>query len=130
MKELIENIKKHLTESNSNIIENLINIIIDNSLNSIESLINLENTIFTIKGKKLSREEKVNYCYNNIINSYYDADSLDFEESLEYYKYYELLKTSINIEDKIKYIVLLYDLTGRKQLLVYELYNCIINNQI
>lgn len=130
MKELIENIKKNLTERNSNIIENLINIIIDNSLNSIESLINLENTIFTIKGKKLSREEKVNYCYNNIINSYYDADSLDFEESLEYYKYYELLKTSINIEDKIKYIILLYDLTGRKQLLVYEIYNCIINNQI
>lgn len=130
MKELIENLKKHLTKTNSNIIENIINIIINNSINNIESLINLENTNFTIKGKILSREEKVNYCYNNIINSYYDADSLDFEESLEYYKYYELLKTSINIEDKIRYIVLLYDLTGREQLLVYEIYNCIINNQI
>lgn len=130
MKELIENIKKHLTKTNSNIIENLINIITDNSLNKIESLIKLENTNFTIKWKILSREEKVNYCYNNIINSYYDADSLNFEESLEYYKYYDLLKTSPNIEDKIKYIILLYDLTGREQLLVYEIYNCIINDQI
>lgn len=130
MKELIDNIKNHLTESNMYIVEDLINIIIKNSLNSIEDLINLENSNFTIQGKILSREDKVKYCYNSIINSYYDADALDFEESLDYYKYYGLLKSSMKIEDKIKYIILLYDMTGREQLLVYELYNCIIKNQL
>lgn len=130
MKELIDNIKNNITETNIYIIENLINIIIKNSINSIEDLITLENTNFTINGNILSREEKVKYCYDNIINSYYDADSLDFEESLDYYKYYDLLKNSLKIEEKIMYIILLYDITGREQLLVYELYNCIIKKQI
>lgn len=130
MKELIDNLKNHLTEENMYIVEELINIIIEKSINNTEELLELENYKFTIDDKVLSREERVKYCYNSVINSYYDADALDFEEALDYYKYYDLLKSSTKIEDKIKYIVLLYDMTRRPQLLVYELYNCIMKNQL
>ena len=130
MKKLINEIKKHITESNKYLAEDLINEIIKKSINNIEDLITLENNHFKIGNKILIREEKIEYCSNNIINSYYDADNLDFEESQTYYKYNDLLKSSSNIEDKIKYIILLYELTNKKQLLVYELYNCIIENKI
>ncbi|MGN1370684.1 MAG: hypothetical protein ACI4XM_00175 [Candidatus Coprovivens sp.] len=130
MKKLINEIKKHITENNKYLAEDLINEIIKKSINNIEELITLENNHFKIENKILNREEKIEYCSNNILNSYYDADTLDFEESQTYYKYYDLLKSSSNIEDKIKYIILLYELTNKKQLLIYELYNCIIENKI
>ena len=130
MKKLINEIKKHITETNKYLAEDLINEIIKKSINNIEDLITLENNHFKIGYKILTREEKIEYCSNNILNSHYDADILDFEESQTYYKYYDLLKSSSNIEDKIKYIILLYELTNKKQLLVYELYNCIIENKI
>ena len=130
MEELISEIKKHITENNKYLAEDLINEIIKKSINNIEDLIILENNHFKIGNKILNREEKIEYCSNNILNSYYDADNLDFEESQTYYKYNDLLKSSSNIEDKIKYIILLYELTNKKQLLVYELYNCIIENKI
>lgn len=130
MEELISEIKKHITETNKYLAEDLINEIIKKSINNIEDLIILENNHFKIGNKILNREEKIEYCSNNILNSYYDADNLDFEESQTYYKYNDLLKSSSKPEDKIKYIILLYELTSKKQLLVYELYNCIIENKI
>ena len=130
MKKLINEIKKHITETNKYLAEDLINEIIKKSINNIEDLITLENNHFKIGNNMLTREEKIEYCSNNILNSHYDADILDFEESQTYYKYYDLLKSSSNIEDKIKYIILLYELTSKKQLLVYELYNYIIEDKI
>ena len=88
----------------------------------------LEDENFTIKGQILSREDKVNYCYNNIINSYYDADSLEYNELRTYNKYYKTLKNTSSIEEKIKYISLLYTMTGREHLLVYELYKYLTND--
>lgn len=127
MNELIENIENNITPENKFLVDYLINTIEKNSLNTIEELINLENSYFTIEGNILSKEEKIKYCYDTIINSFYDADALEFDESLNYYKYYDFLKLSKTIEDKIKYIILLNDITGREQLLIYELYKYITN---
>lgn len=127
MNELIENIENNITPENKFLVDYLINTIEKNSLNTIEDLINLENSYFTIEGNILSKEEKIKYCYDTIINSFYDADALEFDESLNYYKYYDLLKLSKTIEDKIKYIIFLNDITGREQLLIYELYKYITN---
>lgn len=127
MNELIKNIENNITPENKFLVDYLINTIEKNSLNTIEELINLENSYFTIEGNILSKEEKIKYCYDTIINSFYDADALEFDESLNYYKYYDFLKLSKTIEDKIKYIILLNDITGREQLLIYELYKYITN---
>jgi hypothetical protein len=127
MNDLIKNIENNITPENKFLVDYLINTIEKNSLNTIEELINLENSYFTIEGNILSKEEKIKYCYDTIINSFYDADALEFDESLNYYKYYDLLKLSKTIEDKIKYIILLNDITGREQLLIYELYKYITN---
>ena len=127
MNELIKNIENNITPENKFLVDYLINTIEKNSLNTIEELINLENSYFTIEGNILSKEEKIKYCYDTIINSFYDADALEFDKSLNYYKYYDFLKLSKTIEDKIKYIILLNDITGREQLLIYELYKYITN---
>lgn len=128
MNELINILTNNSTEETHELIEDLIYIIEKNSITSIEELKKLEDENFTIKGQILSREDKVNYCYNNIINSYYDADSLEYTELRTYNKYYKTLKNTSSIEEKIKYISLLYTMTGREHLLVYELYKYLTNN--
>ncbi len=128
MDELIKNLTNNSTEENQELIEELIYIIEKKSITSIEELKKLEDENFTIKGQILSIEQKIDYCYNNIINSYYDADALDFEEQIDYNDYYTHLKESQSNEEKIKYITLLYELTGREHLLVYELYKYLTNN--
>ncbi len=128
MNELIKNLTNNSIEETQELVEDLIYIIEKNSITSIEELKKLEDENFTIKGQILSREDKVNYCYNNIINSYYDADSLEYNELRTYNKYYKTLKNTSSIEEKIKYISLLYTMTGREHLLVYELYKYLTND--
>ena len=130
MNELINRIESSIKQETEELAESLIFIIENNSITTEEELLKFENDNFTFKGQVLSREEKIDYCYNNIINSYYDADALDYSDLRIYNKYYDLLKNSKSIEEKIKYIVLLYEMTGRDQLLVYELYKYIINNNL
>lgn len=128
MNELINILTNNSIEETQELIEDLIYIIEKNSITSIEELKKLEDENFTIKGQILSREDKIDYCYNNIINSYYDADSLDYTELRTYNKYYKTLKNTPSIEEKIKYISLLYTMTGREHLLVYELYKYLTND--
>ena len=51
MKKLINEIKKHITETNKYLAEDLINEIIKKSINNIEDLITLENNHFKIGNK-------------------------------------------------------------------------------
>ena len=83
-----------------------------------------------IDNKVLTRLEKIDYCKNSILSSYYDADALDFDTAQEYYKLCDKLKVSTNDEEQIELIIRLYSLTGRYQLFSYELYKLIIDKKL
>lgn len=130
MIELINKLKELTTEDNKYLVEHLIKEIKNNNINTEEDLKSLEDKHFMIDNKVLTRLEKIDYCKNSILSSYYDADALDFATAQEYYKLCDKLKVSTNEEEQIELIIRLYSLTGRYQLFSYELYKLIIDKKL
>ncbi len=77
MNNLINNLKANITEENKDLVEELINIITYQTINSEKELMELEDKHFIIKGKTMSKSEKIEHCTKIILNSVYDADSMD-----------------------------------------------------
>ena len=130
MNNLINNLNEIINDDNEEIVSELIDIITSKNINTEKELLDYENYKFTIDGKVLTLIEKIEYCKKNLINSFIDADILDFEEATIYYEYIESLKKETSIDNVIKYIAKLYNITNRPILLVSQTYNLLVNKKI
>lgn len=126
---MIEKLLKHKTKTNSNIIKSLIEIIKSSNVKSLEDLKKIENETFTLSGKILNIEERIDYILSITISSL-DYEFLTFEEIQIYKKYKLNIINGKNNEEKLINIIKLYDLANRELLFPFEAYNLIIKNKL
>lgn len=127
---LIIDLKEHINNKNAMLIKKLTDIIVSNNINTIDELKNFEDKKFTLDEKVLTTEERIDYCVEILRSFPYDYDCLDYDQIQEYKYFRKTLETSDSNEQKIKALILLFDLTSRTLFFVYEAYNLIINNEI
>ena len=129
--ELIENLLKRMNSNNSNIIMSISTIITSKKLDTLDKLLEYEEKKFMIDGKRLSTEEKIEYC-TEILNSFpYDYDELDYDEIQIYKEQRKILDNPKSSNDgKIKAIIIIFSLTHRELYFPYEAYKFIIEGKI
>lgn len=123
---IIEDLKNNITNENEKLVFELANIIIDNKITTLEELKKLEDSFFTYNGKILSDEERINYCLDIIKYNSDDYDLLTFDEIQEYKKLKNELQTATSNEQKIKNLILLFNMTKREMMFLTETYNWIV----
>ena len=126
---MIEKLLNHKTKTNSNIIKSLMEIIKSSNVKSLEDLKKIENETFTLNGKILNIEERIDYILSITISSL-DYEFLTFEEIQIYKKYKLNIINGKNNEEKLINIIKLYDLANRELLFPFEAYNLIIKNKL
>lgn len=123
---IIEDLKNNITNENEKLVFELANIIIDNKITTLEELKKLEDSFFTYNGKILSDEERINYCLDIIKYNSDDYDLLTFDEIQEYKKLKNELQTAISSEQKIKNLIMIFNMTKRDMMFLTETYNWIV----
>lgn len=123
---IIEDLKNNITNENEKLVFELANIIIDNKITTLEELKKLEDSFFTYNGKILSDEERINYCLDIIKYNSDDYDLLTFDEIQEYKKLKNELQAAISNEQKIKNLILLFNMTKRDMMFLTATYNWIV----
>lgn len=127
---LITKLLSHKNDNNKVIVDKLIEIIKEENISSEEELSVLENNIFTINGKLMNMDEKVNYCKALINQGYYDYDGLSLEEINKLKKLKDSLKNNISNVEKILIIVKINLMTEREIMFVKEMYDYIVKGLI
>lgn len=127
---IIEELKNKISNENKKIVLDLSSIIIDNKITTLEELKQQEDKIFTHNGKVLNEEERINYCLELIKYSSADYELLSFVEIQEYKRLKLELKNPIPIQQKIKNIIILFNMTDREVMFLTEAYQLIISNQL
>lgn len=123
---IIDDLKNNISNENEKLVFELANIIIDNKIATIEELKKLEDSFFTYNGKVLSDDERINYCLEIIKYNSDDYDLLTFDEIQEYKRLKNELQTAISNEQKIKNLILLFNMTKREMMFLTETYNWIV----
>lgn len=126
---LSEEIIKKINNANSKISKQLIETINKNKISTIKELQRIEDKIFTINGKVLTDDERIDYCIKLYEKFPFDYEELTFEECIMERKYYNELNTNISNKQKIINLIKLFSLTGRDIYFLTETYNLIINNE-
>ena len=119
---IIDDLKNNISNENEKLVFELANIIIDNKIATIEELKKLEDSFFTYNGKVLSDDERINYCLEIIKYNSDDYDLLTFDEIQEYKRLKNELQTAISNEQKIKNLILLFNMTKREMMFLTETY--------
>lgn len=123
---IIDDLKNNISNENEKLVFELANIIIDNKITTLEELKKLEDSFFTYNGKVLSDDEKINYCLEIIKYNSDDYDLLTFDEIQEYKRLKNELQAAISSEQKIKNLILLFNMTKREMMFLTETYNWIV----
>ena len=126
---LINNLLNHQNNNNFNIIKELIEIIQDDNLKTVNDIKNFEQNLFTFNHKILTKQEKINYALS-IIKTSEDYEMMTFLEIQTYKKYKTKINDTGNLDEKIKYLIKLYNLAQREMIFPYEAYNFIIENKL
>ena len=126
---LINNLLNHQNNNNFNIIKELIKIIQDDNLKTVNGIKNFEQNLFTFNHKILTKQEKINYALS-IIKTSEDYEMMTFLEIQTYKKYKTKINDTGNLDEKIKYLIKLYNLAQREMIFPYEAYNFIIENKL
>ena len=126
LKILISNI----SNTNAHLVYALSEIITENEINSEEELKEFEDKIFTINGKILQNEERVEYVEKLYKLSPSECIDLSFDELMLKTGYVKQLKYTTSNEEKIKIYILLFDLLGKEMYFPYEAYKLIKNKEI
>ena len=122
--------KKKINNDNYKIVEELGQIIIDLKINSLEDLRKQEDYLFTYNGNVLNNQERINYCLELIKYLNEDYELLSFKDIQKYKQLKLELSNNISIEDKIKNLVILFNMTNRDMLFLTETYHFIINGEL
>ncbi len=129
--DIIENILPKLNSENSKIIKSLSEIICFNKFKTIEELEKYENDKFNAKGNFVSTKERIDYCLSILESSAYDYDQLEYDEIQIYKKLLPIVKGENNSdEDRIKSLIILFNITHRELLFVTEAYKYIIDDKL
>ncbi len=128
---LIDNLLLHINDNNALIIKDISDIITNNKINSLEDLESFEDNYNKYNNSVLSLEEKVNKCKDILLESIYDMDYLSFNNIDDYRYNIELLKKKDEtLEERVKAVIKLYQITKRDIALPYTAYNLIIEGKL
>ncbi len=127
MKEMAEALVKFTNNENVRIIDDLVSLIIDNEVDNIDELKELEESNF-VKG--LTLENKASEAYLSMIKDVYKYDNMNNIQINRLDNLKEFYNSSHNIEDKILYIIKIYDLLHYQLAFPFCAYSLILKSRL
>ena len=127
MKELAEALRRFTNNENARIIDDFVSLIIDNEIDDLDEFKELEESNF-IKG--LTLENKASQAYLSMIKDVYKFDNMNtllinrLDDLKDFYN------SSHNIEDKILYLIKMYDLLHYQLAFPFCAYSLIIKSRL
>ena len=127
MKELAEALRRFTNNENARIIDDLVSLIIDNEVDDMDELKELEDGNF-IKG--LTLENKANEAYLSMIKDVYKYDNMNSLQIDRLDDLKDFYNSSHNIEDKILYLIKMYDLLHYQLAFPFCAYSLILKSRL
>ena len=127
MKELSEALRRFTNNENARIIDDLVSLIIDNEVDDMDELKELEDGNF-VKG--LTLENKANEAYLSMIKDVYKYDNMNSLQIDRLDDLKDFYNSSHNIEDKILYLIKMYDLLHYQLAFPFCAYSLILKSRL
>ena len=127
MKELAEVLRRFTNNENARIIDDLVSLIIDNEVDDMDELKELEDGNF-VKG--LTLENKANEAYLSMIKDVYKYDNMNSLQIDRLDDLKDFYNNTHNIEDKILYLIKMYDLLHYQLAFPFCAYSLIIKSRL
>lgn len=127
MKEFAEALRRFTNNENARIIDDLVSLIIDNEVDDMDELKELEDGNF-VKG--LTLENKANEAYLSMIKDVYKYDNMNSLQIDRLDDLKEFYNSSHNIEDKILYLIKMYDLLHYQLAFPFCAYSLILKSRL
>ena len=127
MKELAEALRRFTNNENARIIDDLVSLIIDNEVDDMDELKELEDGNF-VKG--LTLENKANEAYLSMIKDVYKYDNMNGLQIDRLDDLKDFYNSSHNIEDKILYLIKMYDLLHYQLAFPFCAYSLILKSRL
>lgn len=127
MKELAEALRRFTNNENARIIDDLVSLIIDNEIDDIDELKELEESNF-VKG--LTLENKASQAYLSMIKDVYKYDNMNTLQINRLDDLKDFYNSSHNIEDKILYLIKMYDLLHYQLAFPFCAYSLILKSRL
>ena len=127
MKELAEALRRFTNNENARIIDDLVSLIIDNEVDDMDELKELEDGNF-VKG--LTLENKANEAYLSMIKDVYKYDNTNSLQIDRLDNLKDFYNSSHNIEDKILYLIKMYDLLHYQLAFPFCAYSLILKSRL
>ena len=127
MKEFAEALRRFTNNENARIIDDLVSLIIDNEVDDMDELKELEDGNF-VKG--LTLENKANEAYLSMMKDVYKYDNMNSLQIDRLDDLKEFYNSSHNIEDKILYLIKMYDLLHYQLAFPFCAYSLILKSRL
>lgn len=127
MKEFAEALRRFTNNENARIIDDLVSLIIDNEVDDMDELKELEDGNF-VKG--LTLENKANEAYLSMIKDVYKYDNMNSLQIDRLDDLKDFYNSSHNIEDKILYLIKMYDLLHYQLAFPFCAYSLILKSRL
>lgn len=127
MKELAKALRRFTNNENARIIDDLVSLIIDNEVDDMDELKELEDGNF-VKG--LTLENKANEAYLSMIKDVYKYDNMNSLQIDRLDDLKDFYNNTHNIEDKILYLIKMYDLLHYQLAFPFCAYSLIIKSRL
>ena len=127
MKELAERLRQFTNNENVRIIDDLVSLIIDNEVDDMDELKELEDGNF-VKG--LTLENKANEAYLSMIKDVYKYDNMNSLQIDRLDDLKDFYNNTHNIEDKILYLIKMYDLLHYQLAFPFCAYSLILKSRL
>ena len=127
MKELADALRRFTNNENARIIDDLVSLIIDNEVDDMDELKELEDGNF-VKG--LTLENKANEAYLSMIKDVYKYDNMNSLQIDRLDDLKDFYNSSHNIEDKILYLIKMYDLLHYQLAFPFCAYSLILKSRL
>ena len=127
MKEIAEALRRFTNNENARIIDDLVSLIIDNEVDDMDELKELEDGNF-VKG--LTLENKANEAYLSMIKDVYKYDNMNSLQIDRLDDLKDFYNNTHNIEDKILYLIKMYDLLHYQLAFPFCAYSLILKSRL
>ena len=127
MKELAERLRQFTNNENVRIIDDLVSLIIDNEIDNIDELKELEESNF-VKG--LTLENKASEAYLSMIKDVYKYDNMNSLQIDRLDDLKDFYNNSTSTEDKVLYLIKIYDLLHYQLAFPFCAYSLIIKSRL
>ena len=127
MKELAERLRQFTNNENVRIIDDLVSLIIDNEIDNIDELKELEESNF-VKG--LTLENNASEAYLSMIKDVYKYDNMNSLQIDRLDVLKDFYNNSTSIEDKVLYLIKIYDLLHYQLAFPFCAYSLIIKSRL